>query len=203
MKTGYIQALIFGLGFLLFSCSSNNKEGSDQQEDLQEIDFMHFDYIAELHPSMKAEAIVKLLPADKKLIGDKEEGFAYDFTTDKINHSLVVLTYGEASFSDLTIELDFTSRIQDIERSFMYVTKILENRFHTAVTHAASSNQETITWSEKISDENKVLTITLTKYDKLITVNFNVVNNDNEDYGGADGEWVQRGPDGEWIFVPN
>jgi len=202
MKTGLLSTLLIILSMLTYSCASNSNEKSDNDENEQNIDFAQFDYIGALHFAITRDEITQLLPHDKKLVGDKEEGFAYDFVQEEIEHHMVVLTYGAESFTDLTIELDFSKHATAIEKAFMYINKHLENRFEAPVSHAASSNQETITWIDNNLSDNQVLTITLTKYDKLITVNYHAINNDNEDYGGAEGEWVQRGPNGEWIFVP-
>ena len=184
--------LTFILCLFLFSCDSKKTTSEEAQAHTTEIDLGSFDYIGKLNFSMSRLEIINLLPKDKKLVGDKEEGFAYDFTANDVTHSLVVLNYGLPNFSDLNIELNFSKKTDGIEKAYMYINKALENRYKKPATHEASSKQETITWIEETTDENVVLLVTLTKFEEQITIYFHSQNNQNEDYGGVDGEWVQR-----------
>jgi hypothetical protein len=201
MKTNLLTTLIFGAAILFSSCSSNEKTEDKEKDQMQKLDLKNFDYIGKITFNQQTDEIVNILPQDKTVIGDTEDGFAYEFSHDNIKHTITVLTYGSLFFSDLNIEIDFSENLSAIEKTFAYLSKLLENRFESPSSQAASSTQETLTWLEPILDDARFLYVTLTKHEQLITINLNAA--DNQDYGGKEGEWVQRGPDGDWVFVPN
>lgn len=201
MKTTLLFSFI--LSIFLFSCDSKKTTSEEAQANTLEIDLGSFDYIGKINFSISRQEIINMLPKDKKLVGDKEEGFAYDFTINDITHSLVVLNYGLTYFSDLNIELDFSKKTDDIEKAYMYINKALENRYENPITHETSSKQETITWKEETMDEDDNYMVILTKFEKQLTIQFLAQPNQEYDSHGTEGEWIQRGPNGDWVFMPN
>ena len=203
MKTQLFTALVFGMAIVFSSCSSNEKTEDQKEVQMQELDLKNFDYIGKITFNQQTDEIVNLLPQDKTVVGDTEDGLAFAFSHDKIMHTVTILTYGALFFSDLNIEIDFSENRKAIEKSFSHINKSLEKRFKSPTSRAASSTQETTTWQEISKGEQRHLSIPLTKYKNLITIDLKASDSQNQDFSSSEGEWVQRGPTGDWVFVPN
>jgi hypothetical protein len=153
---------------MLFSCS-----GTPHQNKEAEFDYSQFDYLKRLYFNKTWKECEGLLPNPKKLVADKDEGFGYDFGTQNVNHNATFLFYGANFFSEAIIEIDFLKNIEPIERSFMYITKLLENEHGKASFHNQYTDYETITWNKETTD-NKLFVISLTKKENLISINYSL-----------------------------
>lgn len=87
----------------------------------------------------------------------------------------------------------------------MYLNKILENKYGKPADYNKSKLEETITWFEEINDDPFNHRISLSRFQQTIAVSYLTIPRHEEDFKADEenGEWVQRGENGEWIFVPN
>lgn len=197
----------FKLGFLIFCfvaiCGCNSENRSETSDIVDEtIDLTQFDYLANLFYDRGIENLNRILPSNKTLVAQTEEGLLYTFDSKGVKHTATFLFYGFEWFLDGTVSIEFSGNTEVIERVFIYITKLFEIHLGKADFDDITDTDQTITWIEEDMEENLYIR-KLTKYDKLISVNF-ILEESNEDYGfdGSDGEWVQRGEDGEWVYVP-
>jgi hypothetical protein len=177
------------------SCENKSAVNSD------EFDYSQFDYLEHTYFLKTWLECQQQLPDPKKLVVESEDGFTYEFGTNNISQNATFLFYGADFFSEANIEIDFSKNAEKLESTFMYITKLIENHRGKAALHDVLSNQETITWFEETMD-GVLYVLSLTKYDQLIVFSLRA---QEMEYGADDegGEWVQRGPDGEWVWVPN
>jgi hypothetical protein len=195
MKKHAFIGLILTVLITTISCESKNNVDSDK------FDFSQFDYIEHTYFLKTWSECQQQLPDSKKLVVESEDGFSYEFGTNNITQNATFLFYGADFFSEAIIEIDFSKNAEKLEESFIYITKLIENQRGKAALHDVLTNQETITWFEETMD-GELYVLSLTKYDQLIVFSLKI---EEIEYGDGDegGEWVQRGPDGEWVFVPD
>jgi hypothetical protein len=195
MKALFLATIIF----LFFSCNEDNVHS---EQPVSKIELSQFDYLEKLFFTSTSKDLEKLLPANKTLIGNNEDGLAYDFGENGIKQSTSFMFYGNNFFSDANISIEFTDNLDSLDHVFIYISKLLENKNGKPNFYDKTDADETITWIEENVDGNLYIT-KLTKYDTMISVNLNLEEADS-DYGSdVNGEWVQRGENGEWVFVPN
>lgn len=196
MKSISLYAIV-----VLFMTAVSCQGSAEKNTDSKEFDFSQFDYIEYLYFLKTWKECEQLLPNPKTLVVDNEDGFGYEFSKQNIKQNATFLFYGADFFTEAIVEIDFTQNPEQLEKSFMYITKLLENQRGKAALHDVLTNQETISWFEETT-AGELFVLTLTKYDHIIVLN---LRSEEIEYGGGDegGEWVQRGEDGEWVFIPD
>lgn len=196
-KTLYATFLL--LLIVSFSCKP---KAANETEDF---DYKSLDYIKDLRFSLTNNEVLNLLPKDKKMFSESEDGFLYTFKRDNIEHQITTLFYGEEFFSTLIATLVFSEDKSQLDAVFMYLNKMLENKYKAPVTHDKNDLEESITWLEETKEQDINYTIKLAKFENTISVSYLLIQKHAEDFETEDenGEWVQRGENGDWIFVPN
>lgn len=197
MNKGLYLFVVLAIFMTVISCESSTEKNAETEA----FNLSQFDYIAHLYFLKTWKECEQLLPNPKTLVVDNEDGFGYNFGLDNIKQNATFLFYGADFFSEAIVEIDFSENTEQLESSYLYITKLIENQRGKAALHENTANQETNSWFEETTD-GELFVLTLTKYDHLIAFN---LRSEEIEYGGGDegGEWVQRGEDGEWIFVPD
>jgi hypothetical protein len=195
----FTRAFSLGLLLLVVSCSDIVPDTVTKSKD---VDLSQFDYLDNLFYERSRENITKVLPLEKILVADSEDGLLYTFGHQGVKHTATFLFYGHDWFMDGDISIEFSGNLDGIDLAFNYITKIFEKNFGKADFNERTDVDATITWIEEDMHGN-IYIRKLSKYDEMIAANFRIEESD-EDYGdgGTEGEWVQRGENGDWVFVP-
>lgn len=194
MKTTIIRYLpIFVCLAMLLSCNQNTEK--------EAFNYAQFDYIANFYFLKSKAECDQLLPNDKTLVDDNGAGFVYKFGSNNLVHRIKIMFNGREFFEDALFEIDFSKYPEHLEASFLYISKILEESRGVAAFHDVTDGEEFLVWTEETMEDFMYL-IKLSKIGLKISLHFY---EQPVDYGGADlgGEWIQRGENGEWVFVPD
>ena len=193
------------LFFLLFTsimilgCESKEKKSNNA------IEYKSIDYINSLTFSLSSDEVLQLLPENKKMVTNSEDGFLYEFENEGINHQITALFYGEKYFNTLIATLIFSKENSNQILVFDYLKKMLANKKGKAFSHDKTELEETLTWIEQARDQSLNYEIRLSNFENTISVSFLTSRSNEEDFeeNHANGEWVQSGENGDWTFVPN
>jgi hypothetical protein len=186
---------------LIISFSCQNKA----ENVAENFDYKSLDYLKDFRFLLTSNDILNLLPNDKKMFSESEDGFLYTFKRDNIEHQVTALFYGDEHFNTLIATLVFSDNKNQQDAIFNHLKKMLGDKYQEPVTHDKNDLEESITWLEITMYDDVNFTIQLSKFENTITLNFQTPQKHPEDFETEDenGEWVQRGENGDWIFVPN
>lgn len=178
---------------MLLSCNQNTEK--------EAFNYAQFDYIANFYFNKSKTECEQSLPNDKTLVDDNGAGFVYEFGSNNLVHRVKITFNGREFFEDALFEIDFSKYPEHLEASFLYISKMLEESRGAAAFHDVTDGEELLVWTEETMEDFLYL-IKLSKIGQMISIHFY---EQPVDYGGVDlgGEWVQRGENGEWVFVPD
>ncbi len=183
----------------MMSCKKNN------QPEQVEADLASFAYLKNLRFLLTKNQIEQVLPKEIKIISDNEDGVLYELEKNDIKHQITALFYGNEFFDMLMLELDFTKNKTQQALVFEYLLKELTQKNKAPFSTENNENGQFISWIDGSMQEAIHYKITLSKQDNIVGLNYVIEikdesNFEHDDFGG---EWIQRGEDGEWIFVPD
>ncbi len=184
---------------IAMACNSN----SEQSEAAKEFELSQFDYLASVGVAMSFDAVLNLLPNDKKTLSDSDIGFVYTWERDSVKHELSAFFYGYETLSELRAIYDFTKNPEFTEQTMMYLHKIQENKYGAPVNYSDNAQEELVQWKETRMEGEYVISLYYEKTKDMITFECAILDKEDLDFqNGTEGEWVQRGPDGEWVWMP-
>ncbi len=182
--------------FSLVSCD-NGKQDS-------KLDYEQFEYIKKIDPGLNFDAVLELIPENAKVIGNSEIGFSYSWEHDFTKHELSCFFYGNENFSELILVLDFSKKPEFADFAMNFVNKALENKFGKPQSYQSQDTDVLLEWSFTGDLGHYIISLNQQKESNIIQISHIKQADDNVDNEeNKSGEWVQRGPDGDWVWVPN
>lgn len=204
------QILILTLVSLLFANCDNDKEtlSSDLQEDefsldqmdSQEIDAFkaHFKYMVSLELGWSRDRVTSELPDKYTVFVDDENYLSFEYKAELFS---IIATFGfdeELNNTDYTVSVE-VEKEELMSLLFEYIKEKITQHWLSEIS-TSSIEEYYANWEINKDGTNFIVHLSVNENHLNLNalVNDTVFRDEKED-----GEWVQVGEDGRWIFVPN
>ncbi|MCC5923144.1 MAG: hypothetical protein JJT77_05110 [Crocinitomicaceae bacterium] len=210
MKNSLIYYLTFVMPIFI-GCQNENKQATHLTEDDGSLDnkmetkillelISHFDYVGDLEIGWSRDEVQSAIPDNYKLFVNDENYLSFQYQEDLFE---VVVSFGffeekQNSNYSLSIELDKEKELLLTELSEHIEEKI--SLYWLKYLYTSTTDNNYSNWLIKRDAENIV--IHLSTYENHLNVNASSSETGFLDQEEDDGEWVQVGEDGRWVFVP-
>lgn len=217
-KTNLLTILII---FLMASCSSETKPSENQTESVKENaeisviddfdvgDFeietdINFSFIKYLQLGITYDESKEYLDKhiDSSTLKKTQQGLEYNWEDEMgVEHNLSLGSYDDYILGFLTYRIDFPSEETKL-LTWGYYADLQRNLLET---YGEPTTMEESERSGKTIWDNEEVVVMLSNSDDNInlTIDYNFPSDSEFEKDEENGEWVQVGEDGRWVFVPN
>lgn len=215
-KNVWFLAVLFAFG--LQSCGDKNDKNSTSEVAASPEDdrLSSLIYIPLISYGQSRKDISAYVPDIAKVTIDSEDALTYSFTSDDIKHTVTYLFYGGEIYTEAIVELEFPEASNRIDAAFEFLKKMLEPIYGAPSDYTPKQPNKMVEWTQEsvgltayytVSQGSKVLTFTMIPFfqddDNNEMEHFHNEGAWLKDFDSPEGEWVQVGPDGRWVFYPN
>lgn len=197
-----INYFLFSLACLfvgLVSCN-NDAQSEDNSGSFTPQDFS---YITEYNFNTTKSQFLSLIPSGIKPLKNTEDHVEFEFERNNIIHTIHALNYGEEFFYMVSIRINFNGNENLAEDVFNHVNAALEKRFGRPVSAIDLQDGKTLIYKDKTTDNTLINMVNVSFNGMTLLLDFSSVQDvDTEFDENEEGDWVQRGTDGTWIWVP-
>lgn len=206
----WLQYCFLGICFFEFSCQNDNKsvltdhkteENALKNEEARINNFLfEFGYLSALEINWPKSQVELAMPEHYKVFVDDENYYSFQYK-DSLFHVIASFGFYEEDFStDYSISLEVKKGEEDLVRALF--DKMEDNVSQHWITHLQNSKAEEnyVTWEINKDERNFKIHMSMKENHFNINGSSNAVSFSKEE---DEGEWVQVGEDGRWIFVPN
>lgn len=186
--------------FLLFSCSQNT---DSEQKATSDFNPDAFSWIRQLNFTTTYLELQKILPEKKEIILDTEDAVEYAFEISEIPAAVKALYYGEQFFNMLRLDFDFSNKLDKQLEMYQYFAGLLRDKYGEAIFDDQINGEDALVFEEITMDDVLLQDITLQMFGNNIVITYTSSQNPDPVFeNGTEGEWIQRGEDGEWVWMP-
>jgi hypothetical protein len=196
--------------------TSDSIENQEQQETVVS-DFSSLVYLSVIGTNQTSRDLTNYLPESAKIVSETEDAIVYSMNQDGIEHKMTFLFYGESTFSEAIIELRMEGGTKGHDKGFDHIREMLSGRHGKPSELKAEQPNKMVEWTVEKKDVTEYYTVTQGAYLTYTMMpffhgdaNYEAEHEahflewlDDHDSTDEDGEWVQVGPDGRWVFYPN
>ena len=195
----YVTVVLFPV-FLLFSCTQNTDSDNTATSNLN---LDAFAWIRQLNFTTTYQDLQKVLPENKEVLLNSDEAVEYAFQISEIPITVKALYYGEQFFTMLRLDFDFSSFSDKQIEAYQYFGNLLREKYGEAIFDDQINGEDALVFEEITMDDVLLQDITLQMFGNNIVITYTSRQNPDPVFeNGTEGEWVQRGEDGEWVWMP-
>lgn len=200
---------VIAVASILFSC--NNSLKKESEIDLDSDIHTFFEDIVD--KNFTRDELLKLLPNDNKAVTINKEMAVYEIRRDDVYIYAMFYFYGNEFCQEVDISFEVKNDDElKASRYYIILSKSLENKLGKPFDAYADDVTENISWEVEMMDAVNLITLSKNQYQMLhynsSYLLFEDIVPDADSFfdyyeDEENGEWVQVGEDGEWVFVTN
>lgn len=196
----FLFTVLFGF---LCSCSETKQDAPSEGKFSENFDMEGLTFVAQFSFSTSYAELSSLLPENRLTLLDTEDAIEYSFLVNDIPVTVKALYYGEYFFTSLRIGFDFSDRSVNQKEAFNFLSSLLHEQFGEAIFDDEINGEDALVFEEITMDADLIRDVTLQVQGNYLVVTYSSQQNPDVNYeNGTEGEWIQRGEDGEWVWMP-
>jgi hypothetical protein len=210
MKNTLVYCLSL-VALILISCENENKSNdtikeadgyaNDEMEAKIRLALLnHFDYVASLELGWSREEAQKAIPGNYKLFVDNENYLSFRYQEDLFKAIVTFGFFEEEHNSNYTLSIEINKEKEALLRELSEEIEEKISIHWLRYLYTSASEENYVNWQIKRGAENIV--VHLSTDENHLNVNAAYSDDDFLEEEKNNGEWVQVGEDGRWIFVP-